>query len=175
MNGNPNNPQTEVANLEQQPCPNTEPRSGVPVNRLATVCAKLSDPQYQAFEVGRLVTQQIVELVQRVFRLSFTVEDQTLVDQLLEQIKLSRQLTKNLIGDQAFRKGEDTVNFDGEKFRFFLDELEKLFLQAMQEAGVEERQREEVVGRFREIRAQNDARIRQETAQLSQSTPDTAE
>jgi hypothetical protein len=70
--------------------------------------------------VGRLITEQIGEVVQEIFCLSFTVEDQLQVHHLVELIKVLRQLTPYLIRDQTLRQRQDTVNLDGEKFRFSL-------------------------------------------------------
>jgi len=120
VNVSPSIPQTKVSTLEGQRCACTEARRENTVNRLGTVCDTLSDSEYRASEVGRLITEQIGEVVQEIFCLSFTVEDQLQVHHLVELIKVLRQLTPYLIRDQTLRQRQDTVNLDGEKFRFSL-------------------------------------------------------
>ncbi len=134
--------------------------------KLGRICLQLSDPQYQPYEVCRRIAGLIAEITQHLFRLSSTVEDQAVRQELAKQVKVLRLLIKQVIHKQRLRQCDDVCDMDGEKFQFVYKELMDFFGQAMTEGGVEEFQRRMVWRNFRDLASMNEERIRREIEKL---------
>lgn len=147
-------------------CLSGEQGAGVFRERLEAIGAQLSDPQYQPFLVCRRIAGLMAQVVQRICSLGSTAEDQFVLSGRGKQVKVLRQLIKQVIDEQRLRKQDDVLDWEGEKFQFVLPNLYRHFQQAMTEGGVDEFQRPMVWRNFRDLATLNEERIRREIAKL---------
>ena len=133
---------------------------------LKLICRKLKDPKFQAFDILRLITVAIASVVEQILSLGCTVDEVSLRKRHAEEVKLLRNLGKQVVEGEALRRKEDVLNFDGPKFRFIFVNVTTLFVQAMTKARIEEAERQTVLKLFRDLLIENEPRIRRETEKI---------
>ena len=73
---------------------------------LNLICTKLENPNYQAYELMRLVTLEIATVVQEMRQLGFTVEEVYIIHCLAQMIKALRELRHSIKDTESLRKKE---------------------------------------------------------------------
>jgi hypothetical protein len=96
---------------------NEEEGQGASQTTLDLICTKLQDPDYQAYELMRLVTLEIATLVTHMLSLRFTVEEVYILRCLGEIIKALRELRHSIMDTESLRKRGDVINLDGEAIK----------------------------------------------------------
>jgi hypothetical protein len=135
-------------------------------NNLDVICAKLQDPNYQAYEVMRLVTLEIATLVTHMLSLRFTVEEAHIVRCLGEGIKALRELRHSIMDTELLRKRADVINWEGRAIKHVVDTFVDWFVEALKEAGLEEAERNNVMLNYRDLAHMNESQLRRETEAL---------
>ena len=130
---------------------------------LNLICAKLENPNYQAYELMRLVTLGIATVVQEMCQLGFTVEEVYILRCLGEIIQALRELRHSIMDTELLRKRGDIINWEGEAIRHVVDTLVDWFRESLKEAGLEEVERNIVMRIYRDLALQNEAQLRRET------------
>jgi len=131
---------------------------------LKFVRTKLEDPQFEAAELLRIITGEIATVATRMRSLGFTKEEAHIGSCLAKQVEVLRQLAQEVRNVDLVRTREDTINFDGPKFKFVMDKVMDMFIKAMQAAGVEEGQRNNIFRYLRDLFAENEDQLLRETA-----------
>jgi hypothetical protein len=130
---------------------------------LDLIRSKLQDPNFDAYELMRLVTYGMATLVMRMLRLGFTVEELYIRHGLYECIKPLRALGRSIIDTNSLRKRADVIFWDGEAIKHVSVTVEGWFLEAMTEARLTDFQREMVLRNYRDLAAANEPQLRRET------------
>ena len=130
------------------------------------ICARLENPASQPAEISRLITVEIARLTKRMLSLRSTVEDAYITKGYSQQVKALRELHKQLLQAEVWRRKQDILDFDGEKCKFVLGKVVDLFVKAMKESAVPDDLRAIVMKNYRDLMAVNEPLIRSETESL---------
>lgn len=142
---------------------NEEEGQGASQTTLDLICTKLQDPDYQAYEVMRLVTLEIATLVQHMRQLGFTVEEVYILRCLGEIIKALRELRHSIMDTESLRKRTDVILWDGRAIEHVVVTLVDWFVEALKEAGLNEAERNNVMLHYRDLARLNEDQLRRET------------
>lgn len=149
-----------VAQVEREG--NEEGRQGDRGTALDLICAKLQSPNYQAYELSRLVTLEIATQVVHMRSLNFTVEEVYIIHWLGEVIKALRELRHSIMDTEMLRERGDVVNWEGEAIQHLIATLVDWFVAALKEAGLEEVERNNVMRHYRDLALMNEDQLRRE-------------
>ncbi len=130
---------------------------------LDLIRSKLEDPNFDAYELMRLVTYVMATLVMRMLRLGFTVEEVYIRHCLYECIKPLRALGRSIIDTNSLRKRADVIFWDGEAIKHVSATMEGWLLEALTQAGLTDFQRQMVMRNYRDLAAANEPQLRRET------------
>jgi hypothetical protein len=130
------------------------------------IWARLEDPESEPAETSRLITLEIARATKSMLSRRFTVEDGYIIKGYAQQVKALRELDQQLLQAEVWRRKQDILNFEGERFKFVLGKVVDLFVQAMKEAGVPDDLRPSVMMNYRDLMAVNEPLIRRETENL---------
>jgi hypothetical protein len=142
---------------------NEEEGQGASQTTLDLICTKLQDPDYQAYELMRLVTLEIATLVTHMPLLRFTVEEVYILRCFGEIIKALRELRHSIMDTELLRKRADVINWEGEAIKHVVDRLIGWFVEALKEAGLNEAERNNVMLNYRDLARLNEDQLRRET------------
>jgi|GEM_PF-1649042 len=134
--------------------------------RFAAICARIEDPESQPAELCRLIAFEIAMVAKSMRSRGFTTGDGYFIRGYAKEVKALRELGKQLLQAEAWRRKEDIFAFEGEKFQFVLGRIVELFVKAMKEAGVPDDLRASVMRHYRDLMAENAPLIRRETKEL---------
>jgi hypothetical protein len=155
---------TDVLDVRQaQSEGNEEWGQGAQRTTLDLIRTKLENPNYQAYELMRLVTLEIATLVQHMLGLGFTVEEVYILRCLGEIIKALRELRHSIMDTELLRKRADVINWKGEAIKHVVDTLVDWFVEALKEAGLEEAECNNVMLNYRDLANLNQDQLRRET------------
>ena len=158
---------TEVLDIPQaQSEGNEEKGQGAQGAALDLIRAKLEDPNYQAWELMRLVTLEITTVVQEMRQMGFTVEEVHIIRCLGESIKALRELRHSILETERLRKRADVINFEGKAMKHLLGRLVSLFGEALKEAGLNEAEHQNVMRHYLDLAQMNEGQLRRETEAL---------
>ena len=129
---------------------------------LGLICTKLENPNFQAFELMRLVTLEIATVVQEMRQLGFTVEEVYIIRWLGTIIKALRELRHSIMDTESLRKRADVINIDGEAAQHLVGTLEVWFREALKEAGLNEAECNNVMRHYRDLAVLNEDQLRRE-------------
>jgi hypothetical protein len=132
-------------------------------SNLDVICAKLQDPNYQAYELMRLVTLEIATVAWHMRLLGFTVEEVYIIRWLGEGIKALRELRHSIMDTESLRKRADVINWDGEAIQHVVQTLLDWFVEALKQAGFDEAERNNVMRHYRDLALMNESRLHRET------------
>ena len=121
---------------------------------LDLIRSKLADPNFDAYELMRLVTYAMATL---------TVEELYIRHCLYECIKPLRALGRSIIDTNSLRKRADVIFWDGEAIKHVSATVEGWFLEALTQAGLTDFQRKMVLRNHRDLAAANEPQLRRET------------
>jgi hypothetical protein len=130
---------------------------------LDLIRSKLEDPNFDAYELMRLVTYVMATLVMRMLRLGFMVEELYIRHCLYECIKPLRALGRSIIDTDKLRKRADVIFWDGEAIKHVSATMEGWFLEALTQAGLTDFQRKMVMRNYRDLAGANEPQLRRET------------
>jgi hypothetical protein len=134
--------------------------------RFDAICARLDDPASEPAETARLITLEIARATEIMLSRRFTVEDGYIIKGYAQQVKALRELGKQLLQEEVWRRKQDILDFDGEKFKFVLGKIIELFVEAMKQAAVPDDHRDSVMKHYRDLMTMNEPLIRRETKNL---------
>jgi hypothetical protein len=134
--------------------------------RFNAICARIEDPEAHPAELCRLIAFEIAMVTKSMLSRRFTTEDGYIMRGYVKQVKALRELGKQLLQAEVWRRKEDIIAFDGEKFQFVLGRIVDLFVKAMKEAGVPVDLRASVMRHYRDLMVENEPLIRRETKKL---------
>jgi predicted RNA-binding protein with EMAP domain len=159
---------TEVLDVPQAQSEGNEKwGQGTQGTALDLIRTKLENPNYQAWELMRLVTAEIARVVQHMCRLGFTVEEVYIIRCLGTIIKALRELRHSIMDTESLRKRADVINFEGEAIKHVINTLLDWFEEALKEAGLDEEERNIVMRNYRDLANLNQDQLRRETEALS--------
>ena len=154
---------TEVLDVPQaQSEANEEKGQGTQRTTLDLIRTKLENPNYQAFELMRLVTLEIATVVQEMRQLGFTVEEVYIIHCLAQMIKALRELRHSIMDTESLRKRADVINFEGEAVQHLVGKLVVWFREALKEAGLNEAVCNDVMRHYRDLVVLNEEQLRRE-------------
>jgi hypothetical protein len=130
---------------------------------LDLIRSKLEDPNFDAYELMRLVSYVMAMLVKRMLRLGFTVEELYIRHCLYECIKPLRALGRSIIDTDKLRKRADVIFWDGEAIKYVSATMVGWFVEALTQAKLTEFERDIVMRNYRELAAANEPQLRRET------------
>jgi hypothetical protein len=142
---------------------NEEKGQGAQGTTLDLIRTKLENPNYQAWELMRLVTLEIATVVQEMRQLGFTVEEVYIIRCLGKIIKALRELRHSIMGMESLRNRADVINFQGEAIKHVVYTLVDWFVEALKEAGQDEAERNNVMLNYRDLAMLNEDQLRRET------------
>jgi hypothetical protein len=142
------------------------PPSVVTNSGFEAICARLEDPESDPAEISRLITLEIARATKIMLSRRFTVEDGYISKGYAQQVKALRELDKQLLQAEVWRRKRDILNFDGESFKFVLGEIVELFVEAMKQAAAPVDLRTSVMRNYRDIMAEKEPLIRRQTKNL---------
>jgi hypothetical protein len=142
---------------------NEELGQGEQRTALDLIRTRLESPNYQAWELMRLVTLEIATVVQEMRQLGFTVEEVYILRCLGEIIKALRELRHSIMDTELLRKRADVINFEGEAIKHVINTLLDWFKEALKEAGLDEEERNIVMRNYRDLANLNQDQLRRET------------
>jgi hypothetical protein len=145
---------------------NQEEGQGAGGTNLDLICAKLQDPNYQAYELMRLVTLEIATVVQQMLGLGFTVEEVYILRCLGEIIKAQRELRHSIMDTEMLRKRADVINWEGKAIKHVVDTLVDWFRESLEKAGLEEAECNNVMQHYRDLANLKEDQLRRETEAL---------
>jgi hypothetical protein len=115
----------------------------------------------------RLVTAEIARVVQHMCQLGFTAEEVHIIRCLGTIIKALRELRHSIMDTESLRKRADAINFEGEAAQHLVGTLVKWFREALEEAGLNEAECNNVMQHYRDLANLREAQLRRETGALS--------
>jgi hypothetical protein len=127
---------------------------------------KLDDPKFDVEELMRLVTLQIVLVVQHMLALGFRAEEEHIRSRLGAVVKFLRELGHSLMDNHSLRKKRDVVNWEGQGMKHVVGEMVSWFVDALTEAGIEEWQRNNVMRHYRDLALLREPQLMRETKAL---------
>ena len=130
---------------------------------LDLIQTKLKDPNFDAYDVMRLVTYVIATLAMRILRLGFTAEESYIRHHLAKCVAPLRALGRSIIDTDKLRGRADVIFWDGEKIKLVSDTMVGWFIEAMRQAGLGEFERGMVLRNYRDLATQNEPKLRRET------------
>ena len=148
-------PQTQSEGIEKW-------GQGTQGTALDLIRTKLENPNYQAWELMRLVTAEIARVVQEMRQLGFTVEEVYIIRWLGVIIKGLRELRHSIMDTESLRKRADVINIDGEPAQHVVGTLVKWFREALEEAGLNEAECNNVMRHYRDLAVLNEDQLRRE-------------
>ena len=134
-----------------------------PSTALDLIQTKLKDPEFDAYELMRLVTYVIVTLALRILRLGHTAEESYIRHQLAKCVVPLRAVGRSIIDTDRLRKRADVIFWDGEAIKHVSDTMVGWFIEAMRQAGLGEFERGMVMRNYRDLAIQNEPQLRSET------------
>ena len=129
---------------------------------LGLICTKLENPNYQAFELMRLVTLEIATVVQEMRQLGFTVEEVYIIHCLAQMIKALRELRHSIMDTESLRKRANVINLDGEAEQHLTGTLVKWFREALEKAGLDGAECNNVMRHYRDLANLREEQLRRE-------------
>jgi len=145
---------------------NEEEGQGAWQTTLDLICTKLQNPNFQAYELMRLVTLAIARVLQEMCHLGFTVEEVYILRCLGETIKALRELRHSILDTEMWRKRGDVINFEGEAIGHVVGTLVDWFREALKEAGLNEAECNNVMQHYRDLANLREDQLRRETEAL---------
>jgi hypothetical protein len=130
---------------------------------LDIVRTMLQDPNFDAYELMRLVTYVMATLVMRMLRLGFTVEEVYIQHCLYRCVEPLRALERSIIDTNSLRKRADVIFWDGEAIKYVSATMVGWFVEALTQAKLTEFERDIVMRNYRELAAANEPQLRRET------------
>jgi hypothetical protein len=154
---------TEVLDVPQAQSEGNEKwGQGTQGTALDLIRTKLENPKYQAWELMRLVTAEIARVVQHMCQLGFTVEEVYIIRCLGQIIKALRELRHSIMDTESLRKRADVINFDGEATQHLVGTLVVWFREALEEAGLNGAECNNVMRHYRDLAVLNEEQLRRE-------------
>jgi hypothetical protein len=130
---------------------------------LDLIRTKLQDPDFDAYELMRLVTYVMAVLLMRMLRLGCTVEEVYIRHCLYECIKPLRALGRSIIDTDKLRKRADVIDWDGEAIKKVGETMTGWFREALTQAKMTEFKRDIVMRNYRDLAAANEPQLRRDT------------
>jgi hypothetical protein len=130
---------------------------------LDLIRSRLQDPNFDAYELMRLLTYVMATLARRMHELGFTVEELYIRHCLYECINPLRALGRSIIETDKLRESADVIYWDGEAMRHVSVTMMGWFLEALTQAGLTDFQRQVVMRNYRDLAAANEPQLRRET------------
>jgi len=126
--------------------------------------SRLQDPNFNAYELMRLVAYAIATVVMRMFNLGSTVEELYLRHGLYECIEPLRALGRSSIDADKLRERADGIYWDGEAIKKVGETMVGWFREALTRAELTELERDIVMRNFRDLADANEPQLRRETS-----------
>jgi hypothetical protein len=127
------------------------------------ICSKLQDPDFDAYELKRLVTHLMATLLVRMLKLGCTVEECYIRHCLYLCIEPLRALGRSISDTDKLRERADVIYWEGEAMKKVAETMTGWFLEALTQAGLTDFQREIVIRNYRDLAAANEPQLRRET------------
>ncbi len=130
---------------------------------LDLIRSRLQDPNFDAYELMRLVTYVMATVARRMHELGFTVEELYIRHCLYECINPLRALGRSIIETDKLRGRADVIYWDGEAIQKVGETMTGWFCEALAQAGLTDFQRQVVMRNYRDLAAANEPQLRRET------------
>jgi hypothetical protein len=154
---------TEVLDVRQAQSEGNEKwGQGTQGTALDLIRTKLENPNFQAFELMRLVTAEIARVVQEMLQLGFTVEEVYIICCRGTIIKALRELRHSIMDTESLRKRANVINLDGEAEQHLTGTLVKWFREALEEAGLDGAECNNVMRHYRDLANLREEQLRRE-------------
>jgi citrate lyase gamma subunit len=127
---------------------------------------KLGDSECPAREACTLILKQTVMITKNVILRSELAEESQVKGWLSWLGKFLGMLLRQIIQDEKLNRKQDDLNFDGEKFQYFMKQISRLLRETLQQMKLEEWQQDNVMRQFSEKLAMAEPQIRRDTTAL---------
>jgi hypothetical protein len=127
------------------------------------ICSKLQDPDFDAYELKRLVTYVMCTLLVRMLKLGCTVEECYIRHRLYECIEPLRALGLSISDTDQLRERADVIYWEGEAMKKVAETMTGWFREALTQAGLTEFERDIVMRNYRDLATMNEPQLRRET------------
>lgn len=135
---------------------------------LSKIIAAMDNPEVSLVEVSKLISREIAESL---LKQQLAMEDPSqnhMVKSYNDFIKNLRALGENLKETEELSK-KDVLNFDGPKFKHYLERMTGLYKRAIKDAGVDQATELIIMKQFTDLMATNEEVIRFEVQQVETS------
>jgi hypothetical protein len=134
--------------------------------RIENIRKQISDPQVDPADISRAIAVEIAYVAGNMVS-SEIVMSTPMLRAFSEQVKALRELGKQLT-DAELLNNRDSLNFDGDKFKYVLDVIVNMFKKSMKEAGIPEDMRTSVMKHYRDEMTMGETKIRQDTQKIGE-------
>ena len=155
----------ETSSLVAPPQKPEEPHKEIPkrVSKLGDIVEMLGRDTYDFAEVSNWIALEIASVAEEMRGFSNDVQEAFKVKSCTDQIKALRELGKQLTDTDSLNK-RDSLNFDGPKFLYVLNEIITVVSDSMKQAGATDEMRQNCLKHIRDNLTERDPIIRRETA-----------
>lgn len=129
---------------------------------------KLNDVNFPVHELSRLISLELVSLAQEMSEIENDPSQLFKMKSYDIQIKGLRELAKS-IGETDLLSKRDTLNFDGEKFKFVFREIVEMFKKSLKDAGVNDSLMVNILKHFGDLMRMKEDNLRRETQKIESS------
>lgn len=126
---------------------------------------KLEDPNFPIHELLRLISLEIVSISQQMSECENDPSLQYKMKGYNDQIKGLRELAKSVTETDLASK-KDTLNFDGEKFKYVFSEIIGAMHKAIKDAGCEDSLKTSIMKHFGDIMRMKESDLRRDVLKI---------